>query len=282
MSSSVTAPAAPEGNSNPQGYCSRCHKVWTLKTRQGVCQWCLKPASCQNSTSKPRRINSRSYRSKRQAPVIGNGYDQLQGEWLTYYKVALRFTDKVKPQDKGDILNTIIVTLADAERNNGHKPFDKAQGKPFTEAVMYRIASRTVADYWRTYYKASNGLDCGSCSKTQRHQCKENDLYSQCPKAIKLEYLSKPILDNEGNLTELGNLIADDKALDLDAWADARTFLLSFPNRLLEIAQKIQSGQTLAIADRKYLCKWRKREQKNLAWGVTFQPQIPTTIVEAR
>jgi len=37
----------------------------------------------------------------------------------------------------------------------------------------------------------------------------------------------------KGNLTELGNLIADDKALDLEAWVDARTFLLGFPQRLL-------------------------------------------------
>ncbi len=165
----------------------------------------------------------------------------------------------MKPQDKEDILHTIIATLADVERNNGHKPF--------TEAVMYRIASRTVADYWRTYYKASNGLDCGSCSKAQRQKCKEDYLYSECPKAIKLESLDQPIIDSEGHTTELGELIADDKALDLDAWVDARTFLLGFPQRLLLIADKLNSGQSLPVADRKYLCKWRKREQKTLFGG---------------
>ncbi|MBI2287400.1 MAG: hypothetical protein HYU83_00095 [Chloroflexi bacterium] len=36
MSSSVTAPPAPNGgNGNHQGHCSRCHRVWTLKTGQG-------------------------------------------------------------------------------------------------------------------------------------------------------------------------------------------------------------------------------------------------------
>ena len=139
--------------------------------------------------------------------------------------------------------------------------------KPFTEAVMYRIASRTVADYWRTYYKANNGLDCGSCSKAQRQKCKEDYLYSECPKAINLESLNKPIIDSEGHTTELGELIADDKALDLDAWVDARTFLLGFSQRLLLIADKLNSGQALAVADRKYLCKWRKREQKTLFGG---------------
>jgi len=257
MSSSVvTLPAPDSDNGSPQGHCSRCHRVWTLKTRQGVCQWCGKPASCQTTMAKPRQFKSRSNVRKRQAPVHSNGYDQLQGEWLAYYKIASRFTDRVKPQDKEDILHTIIATLADVERNNGHKPF--------TEAVMYRIASRTVADYWRTYYKASNGLDCGSCSKAQRRQCREKDLYTECPKAIKLESLNKPIIDSEGHTTELGELIADDKAIDLDAWVDARTFLLGFPQRLLEIAHKLENREVLTSYDRLYLYRFRKREQKAL------------------
>jgi len=97
---------------------------------------------CQSSPTKPRSIKSRSNGHKRQALAHSNGYDQLEGEWLAYYNVASRFTSRVKAEDKEDILHTIIMTLADVERNNGHNPF--------TEAVMYRIASRTVADYWRT------------------------------------------------------------------------------------------------------------------------------------
>ncbi|MFC2069301.1 hypothetical protein ACFLTP_09910 [Chloroflexota bacterium] len=89
---------------------------------------------------------------------------------------------------------------------------------------MHRIASRTVADYWLSHYSYNSGLDCKHCSKAQRRKCKENYLYSECPKAIKLEYLSKPILDSEGNLTELGNMIADDKALDLDGWVSSSTW----------------------------------------------------------
>ncbi len=69
-------------------------------------------------------------------------------------------------------------------------------------------------------------------------------LYSECPKAIKLESLDKPITDNDGNLTELGELIADDQAIDLDAWLDSKTFLTGCPQRLIEIAHKITSGQT--------------------------------------
>jgi len=262
MSSSVIALESPDGdNGKLQGYCSRCHKVWTLKTGQGVCQWCGHLAVCQSSPTKPHSIKSRSYSNKTQAPVIGNGYDRLPGEWLAYYNVASRFTDRVKPEDKEDILHTIIMTLADVERNNGHKPF--------TEAVMYRIASRTVSDYWFTHYSYTAGLDCKHCSKLQRQKCKEDYLYTECPKAIKLESLNKPIIDSEGNTTELGELIADDKALDLDAWADARTFILGFPKRLLQIAFKLNNGLSLETRDRMYLSRLRQSEQKKLFQNVT-------------
>jgi hypothetical protein len=170
-----------------------------------------------------RSIKSRSNGRKRQAPSNGNGYDQLTGDWLTYYQVASRFSHKAQARDREDLLHDIMVTLADVARNNGHKPF--------TEVAMYRVASVTVADYWRAQYRLTNGLDCGSCSKAQRRKCHKDWLYTDCPKAIKLEYLSQPIANDDGNLTELGELIADDKAIDLDAWLDSKTFLTGCPQR---------------------------------------------------
>jgi hypothetical protein len=89
-------------------------------------------------------------------------------------------------------------------------------------------------------------------------------LYPECPKAIKLEYLSKPITDGDGNLTELGELIADDKAIDLDAWLDAKTFLKGCPQRLILIAHKRLDGIPLDHKDREYLKRFRQREQKSL------------------
>jgi len=129
---------------------------------------------------------------------------------------------------------------------------------------MYRIASRAVADYWRAYYKVNNGLDCHTCSKAQRHKCKEDDLYTQCPKSIKLEYLSKPILDGEGNLTELGELIADPKSLDLDAWERDSLWQIGYKPRLVAIAYKLKAGIPLTKTDRQYLWRFRKAEQKTL------------------
>ncbi len=159
-----------------------------------------------------------------------------QSEWLTYYKVASRFAHKAKAEDTEDLLHDIILTLAVAERNNGHKPF--------TEAAMYRIASRAQADYWRAYYKANNGLDCHSCSKAQRQKCKEDWLYGDCPKAIKLEYLSKPIIGEDGELTELGELIADDKAIDLDAWVSDSTWEIGYPKRPGGHSLQAESGDS--------------------------------------
>jgi len=188
----------------------------------------------------------------------GNGYDQLDGEWLTYYKVATKYVHKARFEDRDDLLHTIMLNLAVAGKSNGHKP-DNA-------SWMYRIASFTVAQYWRDYYYRTNGIDCGRCSNQQRKKCKRDNLYgSKCPRAIKVESLQKPIVGEDGELGELGDLIADDKALDLADWLDIKTFLRGCPQRLIDIAEKRRDGIALNHADRLYLGKWQKRLQKRLA-----------------
>jgi DNA-directed RNA polymerase specialized sigma24 family protein len=258
VSTCVAAPAAPNGdNGNHQGHCSRCGKIWTLNERQGICQWCHKPASCQSSTSKPRHFKSSSRRKPKQANGH-NSYDQLTEPYLTYYKIASRFAHKAKVDDQQDLLHDIILTLARAERNNGHKPF--------TDAVMYRIASRAQADYWYKHYKLTMGLDCGHCSSKQRRKCKERWLYGECPKAIKLESLNKPVIDSEGNTTELGELIADDNA-DLTPRLEAKLILESYPTRFVQLAYKKYAGYQLTDTERKDYWKEQKKAQKTLVYG---------------
>jgi DNA-directed RNA polymerase specialized sigma24 family protein len=187
----------------------------------------------------------------------GDGYDRLGGEWLAYYKVATKFVHKAQAQDRDDLLHTIMLNLAVAGRNNGHRP-DNA-------SWMYRIASFTLAQYWRDYYLRVNGIDCGHCSNQQRKRCKADGLYgSQCPRAIKVESLQKPIADGDGHLTELGELINDDKAIDLDTWLDSKTFLLSCPQRLQDIAQKKVDRIPLDDREKMYLQRVRQRERKRL------------------
>jgi hypothetical protein len=176
-------------------------------------------------------------------------------DWDKYISVADRFQYKARREDREDLRQDIIVRLADVERNNGHKPF--------TEVAMLRIASFTVAEYWRAYYRRTHGISCGECSHRQRQECRKRN-YAECPRAIKVESLSKPIIDGEGNITELGELIADDKAIDLEAWLDKATFLLGYPTRLIEIAQKRLNGQALTNKDHQYLWYWRQKEQRSL------------------
>jgi len=235
-----------------QGHCSRCGKVWTLAEAQGVCQWCGKQGTCQHQKRPSRSIKTRQ---RKQVPSYDKCYDQLPEPQLTYYKVASRFNRKALIDDQEDLLHDIILHLIVVERNNGHKPL--------TEAMMYRIASHVKDHYWYSHYKLTMGLDCQHCSKAQRHKCKEDWLYGDCPKAIKLESLNKPIIDSEGNVTEFGDLIADDKALDLDDWIDAGTFLLGNA-RLKGIAQKKLDGIPLDGRDQDCLDHFRKRKQIKL------------------
>jgi len=154
-------------------------------------------------------------------------YDRLDGEWLTWYKVAHRFERKVPTQDRGDIRHNIILELASARRRDGDKPF--------TQALMCRIASFVVADYWR---KAN----------------RKPTIYS----------LDREIDNGDGDTTELINTVADDKAIDVSAWIDARMWLLGCPHRLVQIAHKKLAGEALNNRERQYLWYYRQREQKSL------------------
>jgi len=256
MVTTVTSPPAPDGQNRPQRHCSHCGKIWTLNEGQGICRWCGRQAHCEAQRANPRPLKSSRRRRQRQVQSNGNGYDQLPEPYLTFYNVASRHANRAMAQDREDLLHTIILTLAVAERNNGHKPF--------TIGAMHRIASRCVADYWFKHYEINNGLDCKHCSKEQRRKCKEGNLYSECPKAIKLEYLSKPILDGEGNLTELGELIADPESLDLNAWDRESLWQLGYKPRLVDIANKLKAGIPLDNGDRSYLKRFRKDEQIHL------------------
>jgi hypothetical protein len=65
-------------------------------------------------------------------------------------------------------------------------------------------------------------------------------------------------------MTELGEMIADDKAIDLAEWVDQKTFLVGCPQRLIAIAEKRLKGITLEASDKMYLQRFRQRTQKSL------------------
>ena len=153
-------------------------------------------------------------------------YDRLDGEWLNWYQVAHRFEHKVPAQDRGDIKHNIILELAKARARDG---------KPIPIPRAYRIASLVVALYWRQETRKPTMLS-----------------------------LNTSIDNGDGDTTELIETIADDKAIDLSAWLDAKTWLLGCPLRLVQIAHKINNGDRLTPTDSQYLWRYRKREQKTL------------------
>jgi len=223
-----------------------------------LCQWCNKPASCQTTTAKPRHIKSRSNGRKRQADYNGNGYDQLDGEWAIYYKVTSYFTRHIRFEDREDWLHDTMLEMAKVKAKY------EAKDKPLTEAGLMRVASYELSDYWVKQRRLTTWLDCGNCSKEQRRKCREEDLYSECPKFHQLVSLNWEI-DGDGHKAELIDFLADDNAIDIVARLDARRFLQGFPKRIVQIAYKMYSGYPLDNADKLYLGKWRKKnDQKRL------------------
>jgi len=150
-----------------------------------------------------------------------------------YISVADRYQRKARYQDREDLNHTIILSLANAQLakdNNG--------GGQLSDVAMLRIGTYECQKYWR-----------------------------QQKRLLTILSLNSEIYDGDGNTTELIETIADDKAIDLEAWLDARTWLLGCPRRLVVIACKRLKSIPLTVADRKYLWKWRKKEQKTLIKG---------------
>jgi hypothetical protein len=241
------------------GHCSNCHRVWTLEERQGICRWCSSNANCVTALTKPRRLKSSRSRGPKQAHNGSNGYDHLPEPYLGYYKIALRFAHKALTDEREDLLHDIIIGLARAEQALA------IRGQQFSEIAQIRTAEHIKDHYWYQHYAYHNGLDCQHCSKAQRAKCRENWAYSDCPRAITLESMNQSITDGDGNITELAELIADDGAIDLAEWLDAKTFLIGAPIRLKTIAVKRNRGEELTGAERKYLTKLRKRYQLSLS-----------------
>ena len=245
------------------GYCSNCHRVWTLETRQGICHWDSDNANCVTTATNPCQLQSSRSRKRKQANNGGNCYDQLPEPFYTFYTIARHFAYKAKLDEREDLLHDIIEGLASVAKRK------QLQGQEFSEPAMYRTAEHIKDHYWYRHYSYHNGLDCQHCSKAQRAKCRKawahsDWAYTDCHRAIQLESINQPVIDNEGNITELAELIADDKALDLAEWIDARTFLIGSPIRLKQIARKVSKGENLTHGELCYLSRLRRKRQKTL------------------
>ena len=153
-------------------------------------------------------------------------------DWEKYMEIADKFQHKARYEDREDLRQDIILRLAEVASNNGHKPF--------TEGAMVRVASYTAMAYWRDFMRQPN-----------------------------ITSLNDDIDDSNGSSIELYQTIADDKAINLDVWLDAKTWLVSCPARLVSIADKRVMGNPLNQKELTYLCRYRQKElakyQKSLA-----------------
>ena len=152
-------------------------------------------------------------------------------DWSKYNTVADRYQYKAKAQDREDLNHTIILSLAEAQTR-----LDNNGGGELSDVAMLRISSYECKKYWRSEYR--NG---------------------------RIVSLNQVVYEDEGgNRVELIDTLTDDKAIDLEAWLDNATWLLGFPDRLVEIADKIAYGIRLDNKDKCYLKRFRQREQKRL------------------
>ena len=202
-----------------------------------------------------RSLKSRSNGRKRQVDGNGDGYDRLDGDWLTYYKVAQAYEGKVPAQDRDDIRHDIMIELDRAT---------KRDGKPLPLLRAYRIASLTVALYWREQAKhqVKVCIYSGLPTEPQCPTCSHNG-QKPCP-YLALRVIQSLDSERGDDVDTLADTIADDHAIDLDAWLDAKTWLLGCPMRLVQIGVKRRAGIALNQVELNYLCRWHRRQQKTL------------------
>jgi len=142
--------------------------------------------------------------------------------WQEYSKIACNFQHKARYEDREDIRQDIVLRLAEVA---------SIKTEPLTLPTMLRVASFVIVEYWRDLKR-------------------QPTIFS----------LNDTIDDGDGNSIELIETLADDKAIDLEAWVDARTWLMGCPRRLVKIAFKKDRGKPLDKNDQKYLERYRQKE----------------------
>lgn len=182
---------------------------------------------------------------------IEQSYNQLAGEWLEWLEVARKYESKVPSQDRYDVRHDILIELARARARD-------CQPIPLLRA--YRIASLTVALYWRLRLKREAKVCVYNGIATEPHcaNCRHKPKAHRCPyQAYRpMQSLDQPATDYDGYDCQLLDTVADDNAidsLDIGDNLDARQLLLTFPLRLVEIANKRLQGIPVDNRDKCYL-----------------------------
>ena len=161
------------------------------------------------------------------APSVANAMPSYPTDtrldWQAFEALAKRYSIKALYQDRQDVTHDIVIRLAElATARPDHQ---------LSQASQCRIASYVILQYWDSLKRLFTTTS-----------------------------LNEEIDDGEGGTVELYQTIADDKAIDLEAWIDHRTWLKGCPRRLLQIAFKTDNHIALTAKDRKYLSRYRQKE----------------------
>ena len=158
--------------------------------------------------------------------AIKQSYNQLAGEWREWLEVAKVYEHKIPYEDRLDYRHDTIIELYHRRQKDG---------KPIPQLRAYRIASLMVALYWRRLMSKPTILS-----------------------------LDTELELDDGEVVQLKDTIADDNAIDLEAWHDLKVWLAGCPMRLVQIANKRLNGQALTNKERQYLWRFRQKEKKRL------------------
>jgi len=191
--------------------------------------------------------------------LIEQSYNRLAGEWHDWLEVARKYERKVPSLDRYDVRHDILIELARARARDG---------EPIPLLRAYRITSLMIAGYWRERLKREVKVCVYNGVATEPHcaSCRHKPKGKRCPYQASrpIQSLDQPTTDYDGYECRLLDTVADDNAIDLDAWLDDKTFLLGCPMRLIEIATKKANGQPLSWKDHKYWEREIKKTQKAL------------------
>ncbi len=239
------------------GQCSQCGKIWTLETAQGLCRWCGELSTCQTRGAQVLRVIKT--RPRKRLVLIPASYTGLDGEWAEWLDTARRYETKIPYQDRPDYRHDCIIELHRARQRDG---------VPLPMLRQYRIASLMVALYWRTANPIHKRvcLYNGYATRLKCENCNRKPAEGKCPFVgyRQIESLDREVDDGEGHTVTLADTLADNNALDLAEWCELKTWLLGFPTRLVEIANKRANHIPLAHNDQMYLSRFAKANQKSL------------------
>lgn len=143
-------------------------------------------------------------------------------DWRKYSEIADNFQHKVRYEDREDLRQDIILRLAEVASK---------KTEPLTLPAMLRVASFVIIEYWR-------------------------DLKRQPT----ISSLNETVEDDDGDSVELSETLADDRAIDLEAWVDARIWLRGCPRRLVKIGIKMRMDKPLNNKEHQYLWRYRQKE----------------------